>query len=565
MMRVQRIGARLILAVGLVAGLGLAAVMLAYGARQEASILHHNEQAMRRVTLSTVEGLTAIMLRGYAEVAHGFVARLNTVDGVIDFRILRPDGREAFVDNQTVDAVNRQLQENRFPRHPLVRVASLAIAPDDPALAQLRATGQAAFSYIVQEDGSRSVRLLEPIPNVRACRECHRAQDPLRGIVLLQSSLSAVGADVRRTWAIALSLALAGILGIGVMVWLIADHTVVKPLGRLTDALAAARQGRLDIRVGAAGSKEIDAMAASFNRMAGHLQQLYANLSDERGALSTIIRSSGDGIVLADASGVIVSANSAALTLLGRSEPEILGQQLATLIGNPDWMRHRLSGKGGATEIDHRDRRLLVDAWEMGNEKGEIRGAAITLRDVTEARRLHAELAAMAATDALTGLFNRRHFDASLSEHHALWRRYRIPLSLLLLDVDHFKQFNDLHGHECGDRVLRAIGAALRQLDDPTAIACRYGGEEMAVILPGRGAKDAMALAEAIRTMIGDLVVENLHVTVSIGVASCPPLEPGDPLTVVRHADAALYRAKERGRNRVEPANANAERPSAAA
>jgi diguanylate cyclase (GGDEF)-like protein len=64
--------------------------------------------------------------------------------------------------------------------------------------------------------------------------------------------------------------------------------------------------------------------------------------------------------------------------------------------------------------------------------------------------------------------------------------------------------------------------------------------------------------------MIGDLVVENLHVTVSIGVASCPPLEPGDPLTVVRHADAALYLAKERGRNRVEPANANAERPSAA-
>ncbi len=508
MMRVKRIGARLILAVGLVAGLGLAAVMLAYGARQEASILHHNEQAMRRVTLSTVEGLTAIMLRGYAEVAHGFVARLNTVEGILDFRILRPDGREAFVDNLTVDAVNRQLDESRFPRHPLVRVAALAVAADDPALAQLRATGQAAFSYIVQEDGSRSVRLLEPIPNARACRECHRAQDPLRGIVLLQSSLTAVDADVRRTWGIALSFALAGILGIVVMVWLIADHTVVQPLGRLTDALAAARQGRLDIRVGAAGSSEIDAMAASFNRMAGHLQQLYANLFDERDALFTIIRSSGDGIVLADSSGVIVSVNPAALALLGRSEPEILGQPMATLMGDSDWMRNRLSGKGGAAEIDYGGRRLHVDAWEMGNDNGERRGAAITLRDVTEARRLHVELASMAATDALTGLYNRRHFDSSLNEHHALWRRYRIPVSLLLLDVDHFKQFNDLHGHECGDRILHAIGAALRQLDEPAAIACRYGGEEMAVILPGRESKAAVAVAETIRSMIGTLAIE---------------------------------------------------------
>lgn len=564
MMRVRRIGARLILAVGLVAGLGLAAVMLAHGSRQEASILRQNEQAMRRVTLSTVEGLTAIMLRGYAEVAHGFVARLNTVEGIIDFRILRADGREAFVDNQTVDAVNQQLDEKRFPRHPQFRVAPMAITADDPALAQLRATGDAVFSYLVHQDGSRSVRLLEPIPNVRACRECHKADDPLRGIVVLQSSLSAVEADVRRTWVIALSFALAGILGIIVMVWLIADHTVVKPLGRLTDALAIARRGKLDIRVGADGSREIDAMAASFNMMAGHLQSLYANLSDERDALFTIIRSSGDGIVLADASGIIVSVNPAALALLERTEPEIIGQRLVTLIGDSEWMRNRLSGKGGATEIDYHGRRLLIDAWEMRNEQGGTRGAAATLRDVTEARRLHAELAGMAKTDALTGLFNRRHFDASLGEHHALWRRYGVPVSLLLLDVDHFKLFNDLHGHECGDRVLRALGAALRQLDEPAAIACRYGGEEMAVILPDRESAAAIRIAERIRSLISELVVEDRHVTVSIGVASCPPLEPGDPLTLVRFADAALYRAKEGGRNRVELANANPEPPSAA-
>jgi diguanylate cyclase (GGDEF)-like protein/PAS domain S-box-containing protein len=332
----------------------------------------------------------------------------------------------------------------------------------------------------------------------------------------------------------------------------------------LTDALAIARRGKLDIRVGADGSREIDAMAASFNMMAGHLQSLYANLSDERDALFTIIRSSGDGIVLADASGIIVSVNPAALALLERTEPEIIGQRLVTLIGDSEWMRNRLSGKGGATEIDYHGRRLLIDAWEMRNEQGGKRGAAATLRDVTEARRLHAELAGMAKTDALTGLFNRRHFDASLGEHHALWRRYGVPVSLLLLDVDHFKLFNDLHGHECGDRVLRALGAALRQLDEPAAIACRYGGEEMAVILPDRESAAAIRIAERIRSLISELVVEDRQVTVSIGVASCPPLEPGDPLTLVRFADAALYRAKEGGRNRVELANANPEPPSAA-
>ncbi|WP_404302941.1 diguanylate cyclase [Alicycliphilus denitrificans] len=163
----------------------------------------------------------------------------------------------------------------------------------------------------------------------------------------------------------------------------------------------------------------------------------------------------------------------------------------------------------------------------------------------------------LAFTDALTGLHNRRHMQQALAQHLALTRRTAMPLSLLLLDMDHFKHINDRHGHLEGDRVLRAIAQCLRGWLRTQDIAGRWGGEEFIALLPATDAAGARALAERLRTAVQDCTFttadgQRLPLSVSIGGHT---LEPGNPAgidSLIGTADRALYQAKNDGRNRVE-------------
>ncbi len=167
------------------------------------------------------------------------------------------------------------------------------------------------------------------------------------------------------------------------------------------------------------------------------------------------------------------------------------------------------------------------------------------------------ELSVMASVDGLTGLANRR---ACEIEMDARWRQSidgGTPISLLMLDVDHFKLFNDRHGHQEGDRALRAVALAMKDgLLRPGDLVARYGGEEFLAILPGTDAAGALAVAERIRASVEDLAIPHDghargFVTVSIGVATLRPL-PGDGTAgLVKAADEALYAAKRAGRNRI--------------
>lgn len=167
----------------------------------------------------------------------------------------------------------------------------------------------------------------------------------------------------------------------------------------------------------------------------------------------------------------------------------------------------------------------------------------------------NARLYALATVDGLTGLFVRRYFDLRLSDEVRLARRYGSGFAVLLLDLDDFKALNDRHGHQAGDRVLvtvaRTVQGAVRESD----IACRYGGEELAVVMPRASVDEAARVAERVRADVEACRVEaageRLSVTASIGVAAFERGTP-DADDVVRRADEALYRAKERGKNRVE-------------
>ncbi len=158
--------------------------------------------------------------------------------------------------------------------------------------------------------------------------------------------------------------------------------------------------------------------------------------------------------------------------------------------------------------------------------------------------------------DGLTGIANRRRFDELLQAEWRRAQRSSLPLSLLILDVDHFKAFNDHYGHLGGDEALRQLAMVLRQeLSRPADLACRYGGEEFAALLPETDPSGAQLLAERLRRRVEQLAVplehEVAHFTVSVGVASATPCVGQSAIDLLELADECLYQAKHAGRNRV--------------
>lgn len=175
-----------------------------------------------------------------------------------------------------------------------------------------------------------------------------------------------------------------------------------------------------------------------------------------------------------------------------------------------------------------------------------------------ELRQANEHLSRLSFVDALTGLANRRRFDAALQDEWRRARRARTSLALVIADIDGFKRFNDMNGHQDGDRCLaRVAGVFERAVGRAGDLAARYGGEEFIVLLPGADAAAALLVAEQIRAACEALAIAHPDsltgpvVTLSLGVASCVPDELGSVEGLIAQADAALYRAKQAGRNRV--------------
>jgi diguanylate cyclase (GGDEF)-like protein len=169
---------------------------------------------------------------------------------------------------------------------------------------------------------------------------------------------------------------------------------------------------------------------------------------------------------------------------------------------------------------------------------------------------LHEIVQMQAVTDDLTGLFNVRHFHHTLDGEIERSRRFGTDVGLAMLDIDDFKRINDTFGHQQGDLVLLEVGRVLRSLSRDIDEPARYGGEEMAVILPQTDLHGAELLAERMRSAIEELRINRLdgdgvlRVTASFGVASLPTCA-SDKDALIAEADAALYRAKRAGKNRV--------------
>ncbi len=182
------------------------------------------------------------------------------------------------------------------------------------------------------------------------------------------------------------------------------------------------------------------------------------------------------------------------------------------------------------------------NGWQIGSLLEMI------LLSMTLSTRMN-ELQHQSRTDSLTMLGNRRLFDDKLPQEFAMAREEQKPLSLLVLDIDHFKGYNDRHGHARGDQAIKAVAGALRKFARKPLVACRYGGEEFTVILPGIDCQTAAVMSERLRRTVEETLNGDLAITISVGYACLSRGEFENAEKFFEAADSALYRAKQQGRN----------------
>ena len=551
------IGRKLTLIICLIIAAGLGAIVYFYAQQQHRNTLLQNERAIHQVLDSVSQGLQSVMITGSADVAALYAEKLKGVKDVDDFRIIRINGLEAFKDNESIHWVNKYRNDADFELRD--QEEKIQVLPaDDPYLQQALLTQQYAYYYHT-DHGRDHLSFLLPIKNVKKCNRCHGKEIPVLGVLKFTSSLDNVQAAVRQTWTEAGIVLVVALISVLFVTTLVLKRYIINPIESVSAAMKQVATGNLSQTVPVLGRDELATMAVMFNRMTGELRASYEGFNSEHNKLETIIMGTEEGIVVTDGSGRVVLVNAAAEGLLGKNAARIVEEGLLRLFDDPPRMEkfldHPVNKTGQADIILYNQRFLALYASTLYGADDGIRGHAVVLRDMTQEKRLEQKLRELSNTDALTGLSNRRALDDNLAAEFSLAREQGRPLSILMFDVDHFKKFNDNYGHDQGDRVLKAFALTIRAcVRDILDIPCRYGGEEFMVIARETSQDGGLTLAERIREAVEAMRVDGLQVTVSIGVAGVHESGAATPGKLIELADAALYRAKEGGRNRVEMA-----------
>lgn len=282
-------------------------------------------------------------------------------------------------------------------------------------------------------------------------------------------------------------------------------------------------------------------------------------LADSRASLERIFLASPVPLVLTTSEdGRVLAMSRSAAALLGEQHPRTL-RQLYASDGAPDPLMQALVRGGGVAELetpaalaDGTTRTLLIRSTVIDGPTGPA--VLSCLIDITQRKAVQVSLEYIASTDALTGLRNRMSFLATSRAEMTRAVRARASLSLLMLDIDHFKAINDTHGHSAGDAVLRGFAGICRDVLGVDAIVGRLGGEEFGVLLPDTTLGAARSLAERLREATASARTASgeahIAITISVGVARVLPQERDLDQSLAR-ADLALYAAKRGGRNRV--------------
>lgn len=295
---------------------------------------------------------------------------------------------------------------------------------------------------------------------------------------------------------------------------------------------------------------------------------------------AAVIEAAYDGIVSIDQDHRIILFNKAAQRLFGYTANEVIGEPIDILMPVEYRESHSRMVDGFSREVDHqralRERSHLNARRKDGsvfpvdiavskiNVEGTLEFTAI-IRDATERLQVLENLAERANTDHLTGLLNRRAFEARGRDLFAAAKKRGEELALLLIDFDHFKKINDQYGHSVGDAVLTGAAALARSNIRDSDLFARIGGEEFVLLMPAVDAEKAMAMAERLRAAFEAGTYDQAHgtvlFTVSIGVA-VGTAHTASLEDLLKDADTALYAAKQAGRNRVRLSTGNRRRPT---
>ncbi len=274
-----------------------------------------------------------------------------------------------------------------------------------------------------------------------------------------------------------------------------------------------------------------------------------------------------DMLCIAGMDGYFKEMNPAWTKTLGWSREELMRQQWVDFV-HPEDIRATVEAGAmlmeGKPVVDFVNRYRTKDGYHKHiswNSYPDLSNRLIfaVARDISDRIQMEEELKRMAEFDPLTGAYNRRTFMKRLSDEMERSLRYRIPLSLLMLDIDHFKVVNDTYGHPVGDQVLKKLVAECAESLRSTDMFCRMGGEEFTILLPHTNIGDALVTAERIRVKLSRSTFNTndgpLNYTVSVGVTEMRPDDADESVeSILKRVDDALYLAKNRGRNRVERA-----------
>jgi diguanylate cyclase (GGDEF)-like protein len=352
---------------------------------------------------------------------------------------------------------------------------------------------------------------------------------------------------------------LAGLLACLALVGVVAylqGRAIVRHLSRFATAARGIAHGSLRQRVPVRGRDEFAELGAALNEMAAQLEARLAELEEERGRVRDALARLGEALAATHDSRELlrIVAATAVEATSARGGRIVSADGSVVASGDADAEGERLVLPLNASRERFGTLELVGDSFDKEqrmNAASLAAHAAVALENA----RLHRLVERQALVDGLTGLANRRAASDALHAEAARSERLETPLSVVLADLDEFKEVNDVHGHAVGDEVLRVVAKVLRETLRESDVAGRWGGEEFLLLLPGADEEGAAQLAERVRVALGERSIPSvpgLRVTASFGVAEYAG--ETNPEQLLEAADGALYRAKRAGKDRVERA-----------
>lgn len=516
------------------------AEQLARSRQLQRALERHDRRALRRI----VAGVPSLYVEGAGGLEAGTVPNLAArfpVDVVAGTHRLGEVVATVPLDSALVDSLRRGAAFDSGDV--LVLLQGSRILASMPSLSG-RVTIPAGRSSTVSLGGTRYRAFVAPgLPRVPAAR---------LAVLTRKAAIDAADARTRNRL-------LAGLLACLALVGVVAylqGRSIVRHLGRFATAARGIARGSLHERVPVRGRDEFAELGAALNDMAAQLEARLAELEAERGRVRDALARFGEALTATHDSKQLLSiiAATAAEATAARGSRIVLPDGTVVASGDADGEGERLILPLTASGERFGTLELMGDSF---SKEQRMNAASLAAHAVValENARLHGMVERQALVDGLTGLANRRAAADALHVEAARAERLETPLSVVLADLDGFKDVNDEHGHAVGDAVLRAFAEVLRDTLRESDLAGRWGGEEFLLLLPGADEEGAAQLAERVRIGLAARripSVPGLRVTASFGVAEYAGEANTEQL--VAAADDALYRAKRGGKDRVVPA-----------